>query len=649
MNSSIHTQAATAGTYGVIVVGAGHAGCEAALAAARMGRRTLLLTMNLDLPAHMPCNPSIGGSAKGQLVREIDALGGEMARNIDRTCIQIRRLNPSKGPAVQTLRAQADRRLYSISMKHVLEATPNLHLAQGTVDEILTRGDIVTGVRLADGDEFAARAVVIAGGTFLNGRILSGEWSTAAGRAGEFPAQGLSRCLEALGLTLGRLQTNTPPRIDARTIHFDRTVPQYGSDEPLYFSFDPPEQPFILPIHPAYPIARQTAWRPQVPCYLVNTNAETHRIIRDNLHRSPIAPGQMDSSGPRYCPSIEEKIVRFGDKESHQFFLEPEGWSTSEVYVQGCFTGLPVDVQREILRSIPALADVAIVRPGYAIEYDFVPAHQITSSLETRRVHGLFLAGQINGTSGYEEAAAQGILAGINAARYVRDEPPLILRRDQAYIGVLVDDLVTKEHTEPYRMLTSRAEYRLLLRGDNADLRLTPIGHSLGLVSEARHRAVEEKQRAIEIEIERLTRTTLHPSEALNVLLAGQGIEALRAPISARQLLRRPGVGYDIIRRYAPADPSVSDDVAEQVEISIRYEGYIAKQERQIERARRMEEHSIPADFDYMQVIGIRNEARERLIRHQPRTVGQASRIQGVNPADISVLLVYLERHTRRS
>ncbi|MFO7918308.1 MAG: tRNA uridine-5-carboxymethylaminomethyl(34) synthesis enzyme MnmG [Anaerolineae bacterium] len=636
--------------YDVIVVGAGHAGCEAALAAARMGMRTCLLTMNLDLLAQMPCNPSIGGPAKGHLVREIDALGGEMARNIDKTFIQIRTLNLSKGPAVQALRAQADKQLYSLSMKYALERTDHLSLKQAHVEELLVEGDRVRGVRAARGETFHGHTVILASGTFLGGRILSGEYSTPAGRAGEFPAKGLSHSLKGLGFTLDRLQTNTPPRVDARTIDYEQTGFQYGSAEPLYFSFEgKPDRILTLPINEVYPIGRQTAWRPQIPCYLVRTNRETHDIIRENLHRSPIAPGKLDASGPRYCPSIEEKIVRFAHKESHQFFLEPEGWATGEVYVQGCFTGLPFDVQASLLRSIPALREVEITRPGYAIEYDFVPPYQIKVSLETHRVRGLFLAGQINGTSGYEEAASQGLLAGINAALYVREEEPLHLGRDQAYLGVLVDDLVTKDITEPYRMMTSRAEYRLLLRQDNADLRLTPIGHRVGLVSEARYRATEKKQRAVEEEKTRLKETILHATAELNAFLEKEGVDPLNEATSVYNLLKRPGASYDIIRRFAPPDTPLPPKAAEQVALQIRYEGYIEKQKRQVERARRLEDRRIPDDFDYTTVTGLRNEAVERLNWHQPHTVGQASRIQGVNPADISVLLVHLERYRQQS
>jgi tRNA uridine 5-carboxymethylaminomethyl modification enzyme len=504
--------------------------------------------------------------------------------------------------------------------------------------------------------------VVLTTGTFLGGRILSGDRTWPAGRAAEFPAQGLSASLCELGFRLARLQTNTPPRIDARTIDFSQTEPQLGSKEPLFFSFEPNLQ-FAIPnsqfaprnsqfaicnlqsaINPVYPIPQQFDWRPQIPCYLVRTNAETHRIVRDNLHRSPIAPGAMEATGPRYCPSFEEKIVRFPDKPSHQIFLEPEGWATGEVYVQGFFTGMPEDVQLAMLHSIPALREAEILRPGYAIEYDSVPADQITAWLETKQVEGLFHAGQINGTSGYEEAAAQGLMAGVNAALKVEGKPPLILRRDQAYIGVLIDDLITKEIDEPYRMMTSRAEYRLLLREDNADLRLSPLGYQVRLLPQERHEATERKRQALTAEIERLRATFLRPTPEVNAQLTAAGLAPAVDGLNAYKLLQRPEVNYAFVATLTPPPTALSPDVADQVWIEAHYAGYIEKQRREVERARRLEDQAIPAGFDYDALTGLRNEAREKLTRVRPATVGQAARIYGVNPADISLLLIYLHR-----
>jgi len=630
--------------YDVIVVGAGHAGCEAALAAARMGCRTLLFSMNLENIALMPCNPSIGGPAKGHLVREIDALGGEMGKVTDRTFIQIRMLNTGKGPAVQAPRAQCDKRLYSSTMKHVLESQPNLDLKQALIEDIGfigTDGGSLPNlqVRTHLGQTYEGRTVILTTGTSLGGRIIVGDTTYQGGRSGELAAVRLSESLKKLGISLGRLKTGTPPRIDARSIDFARTILQPGSESPIHFGFatNSTQNPSFLstPPHPVYPKGPPIGWRPQLPCYLVSTNQKTHEVIRANLHRAPLFTGVIKGIGPRYCPSVEDKIVKFAQKESHQFFLEPEGWETTEVYVQGANTSLPEDVQLAMLRSIPALEKAEMIRVGYAIEYDFVPPSQTRASLESKTVPGLFFAGQINGTTGYEEAAGQGLIAGINAANLVKGRPPLVLRRDQAYLGVMIDDLVTRELSEPYRLFTSRAEFRLLLRQDNADLRLTPTGYALGLIGKQRYEAVEAKREAIAREIKRLNKTHFVPP----------GNE--RATSSAA-FLRRPETTYRTLVSLGVGSPELGREAQDQVEIEVKYQGYIDMQSKEIDRVRRLEEWLIPPDVDYAGLAGLRFEAGQKLNRFRPATVGQASRVDGVTPADIALLLVHLEKAGRR-
>ena len=616
--------------YDVIIIGAGHAGVEAALASARMGCNTLLTTLNMDNIAMMPCNPSVGGPAKGHLVREIDALGGEMGVNADKTCIQYRMLNTGKGPAVQALRAQADKKLYQNTMKHTCELQENLDVKQLLIDEILFEDNKVTGVVVETGEVYTCKAVVLASGTYLKGRIIIGENTYDGGPNGQRAAIKLSSCLLKAGVELMRFKTGTPARVDRRSLDFSKMIIQPGDDEVHNFSF-----------------MSDVKTREQVPCWLTYTNEQTHKIIRDNIERAPMANGIITGVGPRYCPSIETKIVRFPDKERHQLFIEPEGLDTEEMYVQGMSTSMPIDVQMEFLRTIPGLENVRIMRPGYAIEYDCINPLQLKPSLEFKKISGFFSAGQTNGTSGYEEAASQGLIAGINAALKIQGKEPLILKRSDGYIGVLIDDLVTKGTNEPYRVMTSRAEYRLLLRQDNADLRLTEKGRQVGLVSDERYARFVKRRDSIKNTIELLSEIRIHPNKETLAKMQEFELGSIHNTVTAADLLKRKEISYDDLKHIVEL-PEISEDVKKQVEITLVYEGYIKKQLEQVERMEKLEEKLLPEDINYDEVSSLRDEAREKLNAIRPISIGQASRISGVSPADISVLLVYLEQYRRQ-